>query len=157
MTASSETLVSTVFWKKSHAQNTENTVNTNEFKYNIFHGKQVKQTKTLIFIPCLGNGFSKNMLCLGNFWLPKLFQKHGNFWSSRRIRSVILTIFTMFSASALSFMQKNVPAPCPKPTPPKGHFWRYLRCFMCIDHSSKKGCFFLVASGKRGGAARVPM
>ena len=86
MTASSETLVSTVFLKKKHKQNT---VNTNEFKYNIFHGKQVKQTNTLIFIPCLGNVFSRNMLCLGNFWLPKLFQKHGNFWSPRRIRSVI--------------------------------------------------------------------
>ena len=82
-----------------------------------------------------------------------------------------LTVFTMFYARAQIFTQKNAtskiikkslknqfppgvlvfwaPAPCSKPTPPKGHFWRYLRCFMHIEHSSKESRFF--ASG--GGSA----
>ena len=70
-----------------------------------------------------------------------------------------LTVFTMFFARAQIFTKKNAtskiikkslknqfpagalvfwaPAPCPKLAPPKGHFWRYLRCFMHIKHSSK--------------------
>ena len=45
-------------------------------------------------------------------------------------------------------------APCPKLAPPKGHFWRYLRCFMHIERSSKMSRF--CASGGGSAAWRRP-
>ena len=42
-------------------------------------------------------------------------------------------------------------APCPKLAPPKGHFWRYLRCFMHIEHSSKKSRFCASGGGSAAG------
>ena len=45
-------------------------------------------------------------------------------------------------------------APCPKLAPPKGHFWRYLRCFMHIEHSSKDEPFFCLR-GRVGGTWRL--
>ena len=82
-----------------------------------------------------------------------------------------LTVFTMFYARAWIFTPKNAtskiikkslkpqfppgvlvfwaPAPCPKPTPPNGNFWRYLRCFMHIEHSSKKNRFCASGGGRR--------
>ena len=44
--------------------------------------------------------------------------------------------------------------PCPKQAPPKGHFWRYLRCFMHIKHSSKISRF--CASGGGSAARSAP-
>ena len=94
---------------KTHAWNT---VNTNEFKNYIFHGNKPQKAKTVIFTAFLRNDFSKNRFFLDNFPLLKLpktkrggtppppfhilnfkifllSQKHGNFWRSRRVRSVI--------------------------------------------------------------------
>ena len=86
-----------------------------------------------------------------------------------------LTVFTMFFARASIFTLKNATSkiikkiikksicrwclavfgfrPCAKLGPPQGHFWRYLRCFMHIEHSSKKSRF--CASG--GGTWRLPI
>ena len=46
--------------------------------------------------------------------------------------------------------------PSPKPTPPKGHFWRYLRCFMHIEQSSKMTVFLAPGRGSAA-AARPPI
>ena len=46
--------------------------------------------------------------------------------------------------------------PSPKPTPPKGHFWRYLRCFMHIEQSSKMTVFLPPGRGSAA-AARPPI
>ena len=89
-----------------------------------------------------------------------------------------LTVFTMFCARAWIFTEKNATSkiikkspknqfppggavfalapPSPKPTPPKGHFWRYLRCFMHIEQSSKMTVFLPPGRGSAA-AARPPI
>ena len=53
---------------KTHARNT---VNTNEFKDDIFHGNKPQTANTLLFTAILRNDFSKNTFFFAYFWLLK--------------------------------------------------------------------------------------